>query len=125
MVYACVMYGPARTVLLSLVLLMQGWGSAYAAKQPMLVVPTQAQAQEMPCHGQQAESTEQTAMPCCDADDHCACTASCFTNGNAVAPQPLMGSDYTAPRFSKPASPGHLLPAHPLGLLRPPTRQES
>jgi len=125
MVYAYVMFGPARAVLLLLVLLMQSWGSAYAAKLPVLATQQQTKAQEMPCHGQQAAPKEQTAMPCCDADDQCTCTASCFTNGNAVAPRLVMGGDYTVPFFSKPAPPGHLLPAHPLGLLRPPTRQES
>lgn len=123
MVYAGVMYGPLRMLLLLSALLMQSWGSAHTAQQ--LTLAMQEQGQEMPCHGQQAGSKEQTAMPCCGADDLCTCTVGCFANGGAVAPQPAASDDYMASHFSVTTSPGDLLPAHPLGLLRPPTRQES
>ncbi|AXQ30208.1 hypothetical protein D0B54_16670 [Solimonas sp. K1W22B-7] len=116
---------PFRAALLVLVLLLESLGSAWAL--PMaLPAPQQhehGQAQAaMPCHG---DAGTQDPMPCCDDDEECRCSVSCYGASSALAPALAGVADY--PSFHPQATglPPAPLPAHPLALLRPPAPSES
>ena len=123
MIYAVGMSRAIRATVLMLVLLLQGIGNALAAVPPALTMATAAATappadhEAMPCHD---SDPAPASMPCCDADQGCACAASCVGAASALAPQAAALEGYRRLHPEVVAGLSELSPAHPRRLLRPP-----
>ena len=105
-----------RALLLILVVLVEGLGSAWAMP-PMVPMSQQTMTEAMPCHD---GGSMPSKMTCCDDQSDCHCSPNCFGAMTALAP-PLSAVDgFATPTFVKIPAAAELLPAHPDRLLRPP-----
>lgn len=126
------MLRPMRTALLSLALLIQGLGNAWALHPAMALAsaPTPdamvADAETPPCHGSaetaathdQQATADRGASPCCG--DDCRCPDGC-SGAAALMPSLEPAEGRPVPVVVAQAAAPDVLPAHPLRLLRPPT----
>lgn len=127
-----------RACLLSLVLLLQGLGNAWASMPAPLSKPVAtvqqamaddgSAAQAMPCHGGEAAQATPAAgdtgpgMPCCD-DGNCHCSIGCNATP-ALAPPSAELDEYLRLHLEAVSGQPALLPAHLHLLLRPPASSE-
>ena len=126
------MLRPVRIALLSLALLIQGLGNAWALHPAMALAPAPmsdavvADTEAPPCHGgadaatmhEQQATADRGASPCCG--DDCRCPDGC-SGAAALMPSPEPAEGRPMPVVVAQAAAPDVLPAHPLRLLRPPT----
>ena len=118
LVYDLLMPPLLRALFLTLVLFLEGIGSAILLAPAAMAAEDHAPAAAMPCHDDGSGADH--GMPCCDDDDGARCHINCFGGISGFAPR--MSTVATRPEAIPPrvAVPSVRLPAHLDSPFRPP-----